>query len=220
MTARITSDDAKALLRGRQRFAAPGGFHDRLVGILAVVLPMAVGVIAALMVITPLAPRGEVSFLLDRNKVAVIDERLRVDNAMVRGSDSQGRPFSLTAEEAVQKSTKEGILRLDALVARILLPEGPASLQAPGGQYLLREDIVDVTGTLLLTAADGYRMVARGVSIDLEERELVGSDGVEGEIPAGTFSADALRINLPDRTVTLTGDARLRMVPGPLRSMQ
>ena len=77
-----------------------------------------------------------------------------------------------------------------------------------------------MTGTLLLTAADGYRMVARGVSIDLEERELVGSDGVEGEIPAGTFSADALRINLPDRTVTLTGDARLRMVPGPLRSMQ
>ena len=55
---------------------------------------MGVGVLAALMVITPLSPRGEISFLLDRNKVAVIDNRLRVDNALYRGADEQGRPFS------------------------------------------------------------------------------------------------------------------------------
>lgn len=220
MSERITSEDARALRRGRQRFAAPGGFHDRLVRVLAAVLPMGVGVLAALMVITPLAPRGEVSFLLDRDEVAVIDERLRVDNAMVRGSDSQGRPFSLTADEAVQRSTKEGILRLDDMVARIQLPEGPASLRAPNGRYLIRDDVVDVDGTLRLTAADGYRLAANGVSIDLDARELVGSGGVSGEIPAGTFAADALRIDLPDRTVTLTGNARMRMEPGALRSMQ
>ncbi|WP_379548439.1 LPS export ABC transporter periplasmic protein LptC [Qipengyuania sp. DSG2-2] len=220
MSERITSEDARALRRGRQRFAAPGGFHDRLVRVLAAVLPMGVGVLAALMIITPLAPRGEVSFLLDRDEVAVIDERLRVDNAMVRGSDSQGRPFSLTADEAVQRSTKEGILRLDDMVARIQLPEGPASLRAPNGRYLIRDDVVDVDGTLRLTAADGYRLAANGVSIDLDARELVGSGGVSGEIPAGTFSADALRIDLPERTVTLTGNARMRMEPGALRSMQ
>ncbi len=220
MSERITSEDARALRRGRQRFAAPGGFHDRLVRVLAAVLPMGVGVLAALMIITPLAPRGEVSFLLDRDEVAVIDERLRVDNAMVRGTDSKGRPFSLTADEAVQRSTKEGILRLDDMVARIQLPEGPASLRAPNGRYLIRDDVVDVDGTLRLTAADGYQLAANGVSIDIDARELVGSGGVSGEIPAGTFSADALRINLPDRTVTLTGNARMRMEPGALRSMQ
>lgn len=220
MSERIDSQESKALRRGRQRFAAPGGLHDKLVRTLAVALPMGVGVLAALMIVTPLAPRGEVSFLLDRDKVAVIDERLRVDNAMYRGTDNRGRPFSLTADEAVQRSSKEGILRLDTLVARLLLPEGPASLRAEGGEYMIRDDLVDVDGTLRLTAADGYRLAARGVSIKLDERELVGSGGVEGEIPAGTFSADALRINLPDRTVTLTGNARLRMVPGALRSMQ
>ena len=53
-----------------------------------------VGLLAALMIITPLSPRGEVSFLLDRNTVSVIDERLSVDNAMYRGRDNDGRPFS------------------------------------------------------------------------------------------------------------------------------
>jgi len=220
MSARIDSQEAKELRRGRRRFAAPGGFHDKLVRVLAVALPMGVGVLAALMIVTPLAPRGEVSFLLDRDKVAVIDERLMVDNAMYRGSDNRGRPFSVTADEAVQKSSVEGILRLDTLVARILLPEGPASLRAQGGEFMIREDLVDVDGTLRLTAADGYRLAAKGVFIDLDGRELVGTDGVEGEIPAGTFSANALRVDLPERTVTLTGDARLRMVPGALRSMQ
>lgn len=103
---------AHALRTRRQRFAAPGGTHDRLVRLLARALPMAVGVIAALMIITPLSPRGEVSFLLDRNKVALIDERLSVDNAMYRGRDNQGRPFSLLAGEAVQRSSVEGLVRM------------------------------------------------------------------------------------------------------------
>ena len=75
---RIETQEAARLRSERQHFAAPGGSHDRLVAFLAKVLPMGIGVVAALMVITPLSPRGEVSFLLDRNEVAMIDERLRV----------------------------------------------------------------------------------------------------------------------------------------------
>jgi lipopolysaccharide export system protein LptC len=214
---RIETDEAKQLRSSRQRFAAPGGTHDKLVSLLAKVLPMAVGVIAALMVITPLSPRGEISFLLDRNKVAVIDERLRVDNAMYRGADDKGRPFSLTAGEAVQRSSIEGIVRMQDLVARILLPEGPARLSAEAGAYDLEDEVMSVTGPVRLTAADGYRMVTRGVSVDLPARRMVGAGGVEGAIPAGTFSADRLEADLAARTVTLEGNARLQMVPGKLR---
>ena len=71
---RIETNRAKELRSQRQHFAAPGGSHDRLVTWLGKALPMAVGVIAALMVITPLSPGTEVSFLLDRNKVALIND--------------------------------------------------------------------------------------------------------------------------------------------------
>ena len=63
---RIETREAQALRSKRQHFAAPGGSHDRIVSLLAKALPMGVGVIAALMVVTPLSPRGEISFLLDR----------------------------------------------------------------------------------------------------------------------------------------------------------
>lgn len=217
LSPRIETQEAKALRSKRQHFAAPGGSHDRVVSFLAKALPMGIGVIAALMIVTPLSPRGEISFLLDRNKVEVIDERLRVDNAMYRGADAEGRPFSLTAGEAVQRSGREGIVRLQDLVARILLPEGPASVRADAGQYDIREEIVSVPGGVTVTAADGYRMTARGVSVDLPAKRLVGSGGVSGAIPAGTFSANRLEADLEARTVTLAGNARLNMVPGKLR---
>ena len=214
---RIETQEAKQLRSRRQRFAQPGGSHDKLVRFLARALPMAVGVVAALMVITPLSPRGEISFLLYRNEVALITERLRVDNALYRGQDEQGRPFSLTAGEAVQKSSVEGIVRMDDLVARLLMKEGPARVEAPGGQYDINEEVVAVNGTMRMEAADGYSMRASGVSLDLKDKTLEGAGGVEGAIPAGTFRANRLDADLDERRITLTGNARLRMEPGKLR---
>jgi len=214
---RIETQEAKQRRSLRKHWAEPGGSHDRLVGFLARALPMGVGVLAALMVITPLSPRGEVSFLLDRNKVAVIDNRLRVDNALYRGADARGRPFSLTAGEAVQRSSAEGIVRMNDLVARLLLDDGPARLIAGAGQYDIDQEVVSVVSPMRMLAADGYRMLARDVSVDLAAKQLTGAGGVEGAIPAGTFSADRLTADLSARTITLTGNARLRMEPGKLR---
>jgi len=214
---RIETSEAKALRGRRQHFAAPGGWHDRLIGALGRILPMLVGVIAALMVITPLSPRGEVSFLLDRNRVAMINERLSVDNAMYRGRDDEGQPFSITAGEAVQRSSSEGLVRMDDLIAQLLLPDGPARISAPGGTYDLDEELVTVDDTVRLVAADGYTMTASGVSVDLDARTMQGENGVEGAVPVGEFSARAIRADLSARTLSLEGNARLSMTPGELR---
>lgn len=213
----METSEAQMLRGRRQHFAAPGGSHDRLVGFLARALPMAVGIVAALMIITPLSPRGEVSFLLDRNKVALIDERLSVDNAMYRGRDNQGRPFSLMAGEAVQRSSIEGLVRMQDLVAQMVLSDGPARLSADGGTYDIDAETMTVNGPVRLTASDGYTMVADGVSVDLKARVMRGDAGVSGEVPAGTFSARTIRADLGARTLTLDGDARLTMIPGKLR---
>ena len=217
---RIETQEAKLLRSERQHFAAPGGSHDRIVKFLAAALPMAVGVVAALMVVTPLSPRGEVSFLLDRKKVDVIDERLRADKALYRGQDDKGRPFSLTAGEAVQRSTAEGIVRLKDLAARLLLPEGPAQLVAPAGEYDLRSDQVEIPDTVRFSAADGYAMQLDGVVVDLPARTVIGAGGVSGTVPAGSFSANRLEVDLAARTVSLIGNARLRMVPGKINQMR
>ena len=200
----------------RMRFALPGGFHDRLVRTLAVVLPAGVGVLAALMVFAPLSPRGEVSFLLDRNKVATVDDRLRVDSAMYRGQDNSGRPFSITAGSAVQHSAAVPVIAMRDLVARLLLAQGPAALSAGSGAWDMSAQQVRVFGPVVFAASDGYRMTARDVDIDISGKRMTSRGRVEGSVPAGTFSADRIFTDLDQRTVTLDGHARLHMTPGKM----
>ena len=211
------SQQADQIRDRRRAFAAPGGSIDRTIRLLAIALPALIGAVAATMLIAPLSPRGEVSFLLDRNKVATAEDRLRVDDAMYRGRDNQGRPFSLTAGEAVQRSASVPVVRMKDLTARLMLSEGPAVLNARAGSYNIDRQRVAIDGLVRFTAADGYRMTARNVSIDLPSQTLRSTGRVEGAVPAGTFSANSLRADLEARTLTLSGDARLRMVPGRMR---
>ena len=209
------------LIRNRRRaFAAPGGSHDRLITFLAKALPAAIGVIAAVMILAPLSPRGEISFLLDRNKVAITNERVRVERAMYRGQDSLGRSFVLTAGEAVQASSKAPVVEMQDLVAKMNMEDGPAELKAKHGIYNFDTEQVAVDGPVNFSAADGYRMVTNNVEINLKTRKAEGTGGVEGAVPTGSFSADKIVADLGERTVALEGNARLRMTPGKLRIPQ
>lgn len=206
------------IMRSKRRvFAAPGGFHDRLVHFLARALPAAVGALLAIMVLAPLSPRGEISFLLDRRKVAVLDDRMQLSSAMYRGQDDEGRSFSITAGSAVQHTRTVPTIQLDQLTARILLDDGPALLTAGKGDYDFGKEIVDIVGPINFQTADGYRMTATNVDIDLGAKRLKSRGPVEGRIPAGTFSADTISADLSERSVTLQGNARLRMVPGRMK---
>jgi lipopolysaccharide export system protein LptC len=206
------------VIRDRRRaFAAPGGSHDRVVRFLAKWLPAGIGVIAAVMILSPLSQRGEVNFLLDRNKVDVTSERLRVNNATYRGLDNQSRPFTVVARNAVQKSAKVPVVLMTGLTAKIQLSDGPGEISASGGAFDQSTEQFAANGDVNFRAADGFQMVASGVTVDLRQRLLTGSDGVQGTVPSGTFSADQIVANLDERTVALEGNARLRMVPGKIR---
>lgn len=201
----------------RRAFAAPGSTHDRMLRLMSAVLPAAVGVVVAAMVVTPLFPRSEVSFLLDRNRVAVTEERLRVTNAVYRGIDNQMRPFSVKAGSAVQHSAAEPIVGMVQLIANLQMADGPARVTAPTGDYDMRSDMMHAGGPVDFRKGDGYHMVTSGVDIDLRTKRATGTGGVQGELPSGTFSADRISADLTGETITLDGRARLRMVPGKLK---
>ena len=205
------TEQADQIRDRRRQFALPGGSHDRLVGFLAKALPAGIGAILAVMIVAPIFPRGEISFLLDRNKVAVTNERLRIDHAMYRGEDARSRPFSVTAGSAVQRSAKVDEVEMNDLAARILLSDGPAEIQARAGTYDIHDNALDVRGPVDFRAAGGYRMSTSDVNIDLRHQHVTGTGGVAGTVPSGTFSAQKIEADLEDRTVALEGRARLTM---------
>jgi lipopolysaccharide export system protein LptC len=201
----------------KRGWAAPGGFHDWLIRILKILLPAGIGVLLAYMFLSPLSREKEISFLLDKSKVDVARERLKVQSAQYRGVDNEGRPFTIEAKQAVQATSTEPVVDITGMAARIQLADGPASLRADRARYNMETQKVDVMGPILFDAADGYRLETRDVSVNLNNRTLASGGRVEGKMPLGRFSAGAMSVDLPSRKVVLSGRARLHIVQGGLR---
>jgi lipopolysaccharide export system protein LptC len=211
------SEQADRERRQKRGWAAPGGSHDKVIRLLKLALPALIGVVLAFLFFSPLEEKQEVSFLLDKNKVGTAEERLKVSAAQYRGQDDEGRPFVLSAQSALQANSQTQVVEISGLSAQILLESGPAGFRANRARYNMENDHVDVVGPILFTAADGYRMGTRDVTVNMRNRTLASRGPVEGQMPLGRFSADQLHVNLPDRTVVLQGRARLHIDQGGIR---
>lgn len=197
----------------RQIWAAPGSSHDRVVALSRFILPVLIGVLGAFLAVAPLTMGGDVSFVLDKKKVEMAKERLRIQSALYRGQDEKGQPFALRAGSAVQKSSAEPVVELNQLAAEIRLPDGPAQLHAPSGRYDMDQEQVRVDGPIRFQAANGYDLATDDATLDLKTRKLQSGGAVTGTVPQGRFSANRMSANLADHSVTLDGNARLRIAP-------
>ena len=194
----------------RQRWALPGGRHDRLIRAMRVVLPSIIGLLVAILAFSPFTGQQELSFVLNKDEVNLSRERLRVVEALYRGEDSKGRPFSLRAGSAVQKTSAQPILDMTSLSGRISLQDGPASIIAQRGSYDLGKETMRVTGPLAVESP-GYDMVASNVELSLKDRTMQSFGPVSGRTKVGTFHAGRLRADLDTRVVRLDGGVRLRI---------
>ncbi len=197
----------------REQWALPGGSHDRLIGLLSFALPVAIGVLAAFLVMAPLYSGGDVSFVLDKNKVEVAKERLKIQAARYRGQDAKGQPFSLDAGSAVQRTSAQPIVELNDLDAALQLTDGPARLHADTGRYDMKTEQVHIDGPVQVVGPDGYRLDTHDATADLKARTLNSGGAATGSARQGRFSANHLSADLESRTVRLDGDARLRIYP-------
>lgn len=201
----------------KQRWAVPGSSHDRLVRFAKIALPSAVGVVIAFLAMAPLENRGDVSFILDKNEVENVPERMRVEQARYTGEDNRGQKFQITAERALQRTSEQPIVDIWGMLARFGLSQGPVTVAANQGQYNLDEQKVDVPGPVRVNGPEGEQLVTRNVTVDLKKNTMTSEGGVAGRMELGQFQAGRLRADLNTGTVVLDGGTRLKIVQGAVR---
>ncbi len=201
----------------RQGWAVPGSRHDQLIRFIKIALPASVGVLIAILALTPLDKEGDVSFILDKNKVENAPERMRVEAARYVGEDNRGQPFEITARSALQQRSDQPVVDIKDMMARLRIAQGPVHIVASRARYNLDEQTVAIAGPVRVAGADGYRLETRDVTVDLKQRRLASAGPVRGAMRLGQFEARQLRADLGQRTVTLDGGARLKIVQGAVR---
>ena len=211
------SEAASRERRVRQTWAVPGSRHDRLIRITKIALPSAVGVLIAFLALAPFDKRGDVSFILDKKKVENAPERMRVETARYVGEDNKGQKFSVTARQAVQRSSSIPIVDIQGILARLGLAQGPVTIAANQGRYNLDEQKVAIDGPVRVVGPDGDRLETRDVNVDLKQQKVESTGRVAGRMQLGEFTAGTLRADLNQRTVVLDGGARLKITQGAVR---
>jgi lipopolysaccharide export system protein LptC len=201
----------------KRRWAVPGSSHDRLIRFAKIALPSAVGIAIAFMAMAPLDKKGEVSFILDKNKVENAPERMRLEQARYTGEDNDGQSFLVVANRALQRSSEQPIVDIWGVLARFGLSEGPVTVAANQGRYNLDEQMVTVKGPVRVAGPEGEQLVTRDVTVRLKQHLVTSNGGVSGRTELGEFQARRLNANLADRTVVLDGGARLKIVQGAVR---
>ena len=201
----------------KQRWAVPGGSHDRIVRVAKVALPSAVGVVIAFLAMAPLENKGDVSFILDKNQVENAPERMRVEQARYTGEDNRGQKFQITANRALQRSSEQPIVDIWGMLAQFGLSQGRVTVAANQGQYNLDQQKVSVQGPVRVNGPKGESLITRNVTVDLKQNTMTGQGGVAGRMKLGQFEAGRLRADLDSGTVVLDGGTRLKIVQGAVR---
>ena len=201
----------------KQRWAQPGSGHDKIVRLTKIALPSAVGVFIAILMLAPLDKNGDVSFILDKNKVDTAPERMRVESAQYVGTDDKGQQFTMVANRAVQPSSDTPLVDIRGMFARLNLQRGPVMIAASQGRYNIDTQKVAIVGPVKVVGSDGFKLNTTDVAVDLKQRQLASQGPAAGEMRLGQFKAGQIRADLGERKVVLDGGARLKIVQGAVR---
>lgn len=201
----------------QRHWAEPGSRHDRLVRAAKLGLPLIAVAFLLLLAIAPFDRRSDVSFILDKKEVDKAAERMRIETARYSGEDNRGNKFEITARQALQQRSDQPVVDIQGMMARLGLASGPLVMAADKGRYDLDTHEVDIIGPVRVAGGDGYRLQTSDVTVDLKDRTLVSKGPASGALRLGQFEAGRLSADLGERTVTLGGGARLKIIQGAIR---
>ncbi len=201
----------------KQHWAEPGSRHDAVIRATKFALPVLILGLLAVLAIAPFDQRGDVSFILDKNKVDEARERMRVEEARYVGEDNKGQKFEIVADRAVQQSSNVPVVMIQGMRARLDLARGPLSIAALRGRYDLEQEEVLIDGPVRVVGPDGYRLATRDVEVNLDQRTMQSRGPVSGSMELGRFSAGRLSADLDERTVRLDNGVRLKIEQGAVR---
>jgi lipopolysaccharide export system protein LptC len=194
----------------RQRAVLPGGSVDRWIGPLKAVLPWAAGLGLAAVLALSLPNSKEFSFVLKRDQVMTSKERLRIERAVYRGTDAKGRPFTVRADQAVQRTAAVAVVDVRGIDATMKLASGPARITAASGAYDIEHDRMTLAGPVHAVEG-GYALTTGRATLDID-KQTVASDGpVTGRSRLGNFTANQMNADVSGQTVVLSGGARLHI---------
>jgi lipopolysaccharide export system protein LptC len=196
--------------RSEAEFAAASR-HSRRVRLLKFGLPLAalfaIGFFtAATILVDTKLPTPSVE------SVAMTDGRIVMAKPKMEGFDADKRPYTMTAERAIQQSASSSIVELEKITAD--LPFGKAEtakLTADGGVFDNAANKLDLKDNIRFFTSDGLQAVLTKASINLSTNEMTSDAPVDIITEGSHITADRMKIEEGGKVFVFESRVRLKI---------
>lgn len=203
--------------RSRARYARATRHSDR-VRLLKLVVPLAsFAAIAAFLAASVLYRALPASVSFDRSTVR--DGTIVMDNPVLTGQSDDRRPFSVTANQALQEIGAPDVITLRRISAS--LPVGTdetASVTASGGVYDRQDETLSLEAPLKAMSSGGIEVEMQAARFDLEKGDMVSDLPIRIVNGETELVAQSVRMHDNGASITFDGGVRMTIAPSTLRN--
>lgn len=200
-------------LRGRINRIPVHRRYSRFVVLMKILLPASAAILLALVMSWPRLSLEQERFRVGFAKLSTADvETLSMVNARFHGIDAQNRPFTVTADLAIERDPGKGLIDLETPKADFSSRSGDGIyMEATRGLFRQKEQILELQGTVSLFHDKGYEVHTTQAVIDLAGNSARGDQPVDGHGPQGLIRAEGFEIRDAGREVIFTGRSQMSL---------
>ena len=188
--------------------------YSRFVTIMKRALPLAAAALVVAVLIYAFQPRQERSarVAMTFQRLGIVNDDLAMLKPRLTGTDDQGDPYLVTADEAVQDKNNAKRATLRNIQGDVTLKDGSwMSAIAPRGLLDAKNHRLTLNGPIAVYSDNGYEMHTASADIDMRAATIVGKQSVYGQGPFGVFRADRFTLDRHSRQVFLYGNVHMRI---------
>jgi lipopolysaccharide export system protein LptC len=186
--------------------------YSRFVSVMKRALPLAAAALAAALVVYALQPRQERSgrVAMTFQRLGIVNDDLAMMKPRLSGEDSEGDPYVVTADEAIQDRLDAKRARLKNVVGDVTLKDGSwIGTLAPEGMLDAARHLLALDGAIAVFTDGGYELHTTAASVDMRNATITGNRAVSGQGPMGIFRSDRFKVDRHTRQVFLYGNVHM-----------
>lgn len=212
----IADPDRRSLgFPARPRFGTVSQRYSRFVGAMKIFLPaLAVILVIAVLSWPSKFDQPEMFQLSFGAEPGRADDDLSMLKPRYIGTDSNGRPFAITAASATQDAKDQRRITLTTLQADMTMHDGSwITLMAASGIYHQSRQHLELRGPVSVFSDLGYEFHALSAQVDLAAGSAVSERPVSGQGPFGRLSADSVRLTENGQRMRFEGNVKVVVFP-------
>ncbi len=212
--ANIQSAGSGDAMRRANAFAAAARHSTRVRLLRFALLGGAVGAVAVLLGVALFDPFGRLAGSVSVSGIGVDGTKVTMAHPKLAGFRKDGRPYLVTAQEAVQDALHPTLVELHGIAADITLAEnGLAHMTAKSGLYDSAQEHMDVSNDVQVRSPQ-YKAWLKSASIDFKSGLYVSNEPVTVLTSTGTtLSGDAMSAIDNGKELVIEGHVKTMIPP-------